>query len=601
MHVLTVIDFPELSEEGGASTSASVPELFERMVVDSPGGIPFVRIRLEASWARGNTPEGDIDTKHYFITVPEDDPNEDEDENRTLVSSHHRSTIQVLYVPAIREPSSQLKHASGTILWRILNGINWPDDAKEEIATGLESVNSILGEIEAVKYIQGAISSHWKSYHRDSRYSDASIKFNSTELDSILKKLDIVFSPTEVPGSYTIESLGEGLRSLFYFTLVNSLLEIEEHAIDEADGDNKLFNMLPPSLTLLAIEEPENHISPHILGKVVNNLISISEKSNAQVVLSSHTPSIVKRINPESICHLRIDADTHSTVASKIMLPVASDEAYKFIKESVIAYPEIYFSRLVVLGEGDTETIIIPKVLETLGNTVDASGISVAPLGGRHVNHFWRLLSTLNIPYITLLDLDLGRTGGGWGRVKYVLKELIAAGIDKNELLSLSGDKTLSDEDLEEMHTWDIEERKSRDNLKCWIDDLQEYNVIFSTPLDLDFAMLTAFPDLYKATVPSGGGPQIPKDKIKYKDKLANAVQATLKGEDGEIYPEEKQKLMIWYAYLFLYRGKPSTHILALKDIETEAFKDDMPDFFNVLLKRIKELLKDDPFSTLSE
>lgn len=600
LEIEAVIDFPELCGENKLA-AVSVPELFERMVINSAEGRPYVRIRLEAKWERGNTPEGNIDAKVYFITVPEDDPTENDEDNMTLISSQHRSAIQVLYIPAIREPTLQLKHASGTILWRILNGINWPADEKKKISDGLESVNDILGKIAALKHVQKTISTYWKTYHKDARYSDAKLKFSTTELDAILKKLEIEFYPTEIPGSYSIEYLGEGLRSLFYFTLVNSLLEIEEHAIRETGKEKKLFNMFPPALTLLAIEEPENHISPHVLGKVVSNLISISRKSNAQVMLTSHTPAIIKRVNPESICHLRIDSDTHSSIASRIILPDEKDVAYKFIKEAVIAYPEIYFSRLVVLGEGDSESIIIPKALETLGPSIDASGISVVPLGGRHVNHFWKLLSALNVPYVTLLDLDLERPGGGWGRIKYVLKELIQIGIEKKNLLKLDDRSILSDEELDNMHNWSIATEENRPNLLDYANYLGKYNVFFSSPLDLDFAMLSSIPTNYIATAPDSGGPQIPTDKVKYKEKLNNSLQATLKGGEGKTYGESEKKLMIWYAYLFLYRGKPSTHILALKDIDIETFKSAMPSFLRSMLEQVKKLLKDDPFSALSE
>ena len=63
---------------------------------------------------------------------------------------------------------------------------------------------------------------------------------------------------------------------------------------------------------------------------------------------------------------------------------------------------------------------------------VDPSFVSVVPLGGRHVNHFWRLLTDLSIPYVTLLDLDRERETGGWA-VKYVLDQLIAVGRPRNQ------------------------------------------------------------------------------------------------------------------------------------------------------------------------
>ena len=80
---------------------------------------------------------------------------------------------------------------------------------------------------------------------------------------------------------------------------------------------------------------------------------------------------------------------------TRIRLPKKTDEAHKFVREAVQAFPEIYFSRLVVLGEGDSEEIVLPRVLRAKGAPVDEFAVTIAPLGGRHVNHFWRLLATL--------------------------------------------------------------------------------------------------------------------------------------------------------------------------------------------------------------
>ena len=71
------------------------------------------------------------------------------------------------------------------------------------------------------------------------------------------------------------------------------------------------------------------------------------------------------------------------------------------------------------------------------------------------MNHFWRLLNDLDIPYITLLDFDREREGGGWGRIKYVLEQLIQNGYPKSELLKTESG-CLSDEEFGDMHTWDV-------------------------------------------------------------------------------------------------------------------------------------------------
>ena len=68
--------------------------------------------------------------------------------------------------------------------------------------------------------------------------------------------------------------------------------------------------------------------------------------------------------------------------------------------------------------------MLLPRVLAAAGIAEDDAPVSVVPLGGRHVNHFWRLLSELEIPYVTLLDLDAGRYQGGWGRVTNALRQV---------------------------------------------------------------------------------------------------------------------------------------------------------------------------------
>ena len=118
---------------------------------------------------------------------------------------------------------------------------------------------------------------------------------------------------------------------------------------------------------------------------------------------------------PDSICFLRLDA-ARTTTVRRIVLPDDDETAAKYVREAVQAYPELYFSRFVVLGEGDSEQVVLPRVLAAAGIAEDDASVSVVPLGGRHVNHFWRLLNELADPTRDLLDLDAGRYHGGWGR-----------------------------------------------------------------------------------------------------------------------------------------------------------------------------------------
>lgn len=440
------------------SETDAIPHFFSSMVVDAEGENPYIRVLLESIWTKNDlAEEGDIDTKLYFINVPESE--DSTDESKHAFPKHLRGLIQAFYVPAIRRPSEQMRYISGSILYRVLSSMKFSDEFKENYLTKITELNSLFQSIDEFSTIESTLSDIWSEFHKDERYKDVSLSFGTSEIESILQKLEISFSPTEIDRPYQIDELGEGYRSLFYFTLVCTLLKIEEEIDDE--------ERVKPLLTILAIEEPENHIAPQLLGRVIKVLTSISKQDKAQVFLSSHTPAIIKRLDPESIFHFRINED-YATEINKIYLPEGDEDAYKYVKEAVKNYPEIYFARLVVIGEGDSEHLIFNRLMEVYDKDFDDNIISFAPLGHRFVNHIWKLLSSIHVPYITLLDLDVGREGGGWGRVKYALQQLINIGKSKKKLLEVEGGEVLSDEAFEKMHTWGHTDNKL-DSLMGWV------------------------------------------------------------------------------------------------------------------------------------
>lgn len=613
LYIEAVFEFEELKTEDGSGEYA-IPIFFQHLVVDNPGGLPYLRIRLEAKWEKSSTIDGSIDSKISYITCPESV--EIEDIYRTDASRRDLDKIRVVYVPAVRDPSRQLKNASGTMMYQIMSSINWSEKTKGNVKAKIKELNEQFEGEKGVAMFGTSLAKQWKAYDSDDRYSTASLRFNSTDIETSIKKTEVVFEPTETGKEYTIDQMSDGLRSLFYISLVDSILDVEGQMQREieADPENTSFSRKPPILTIVALEEPENHIAPHLLGKLVGNLRNIAEKSNAQAIMTSHSPAIVKRIDPENLRYFRMDKKLLVSKVRSITLPEkeSTQEQYKYIKEAVRAYPELYFAKLVILGEGDSEEIILPKYWEAVNGSVDVGGISIVPLGGRHVNHFWRLLNDLQIPHITLLDLDRERDGGGWGRIKYVLKQLIATGCDRNILLNTAECGVLTDIQLEAMSTWDVGNTEVMQN---WLNLLEKYNVFFSAPLDIDFMMLEQLESEYRKSLDAAEGPRLEiivgKEKkrpliqtiegtdtyqTEYEARIKKDIKSTLKeeGGDGCTYSAEQQKLMVWYTYFFLNRGKPSTHISVLSRLNDETIKSNIPPVLKRLIEAAEHIIKGD-------
>ncbi|KAB7886403.1 AAA family ATPase [Poseidonibacter ostreae] len=577
--------FPELVTSGDDS---AIPTVFRHMSIDEAGGDPYCKIRLESKWIKTTLPEGDIEQNIYWITKSVE---EDEDEKKHIVNANDRSKIQLHYIPATRNPNEHLKQTSNSIMNKLLMAINWSDAIKTEIEDFSNTLKNSFQSQRSITAIQTELSSFWNEFFKSDIYSNVNISPFSKDMSQILSKTEISFTPSITGEEESMERLSDGMKSLFYFTLISTLFEIENKILnnEELDIDEEKLN--PSIYNIFAIEEPENHLSPHYLGRVMKVFRKISNSNRAQVIITSHTPTIIKRVEPEEIRHIRLKENRSSTVKS-LLLPEAEDEALKYVKEAVRAYPELYFSKLVVLGEGDSEELVLSKVAEAFDVLIDQSFISIVPLGGRFVNHFWKLLNQLEIPYVTLLDYDKDRgIDGGYGRIKYILKQLILSGKDRNDVLKLRDGSILSDERLEDMHN-----RVSDGSEINAINHLKKFDVFFSHPYDIDFIMLEKFPDAYKELNDGQRGPTIPdNDDDNYKSNTQVAIASVIKKKKATdieaitIKDSTDYSDYYWYRYLFLGQGKPTSHLNGLSQLSDAELITNCPDVLKELIEKIKD------------
>jgi hypothetical protein len=385
------------------------------------------------------------------------------------------------------------------------------------------------------------------------------------------------FRPDESGGDRPLGELSDGQRSLFHISMTAAALDVEcEIADDDQTWDTD--KLLRAALTIVAVEEPENNLSPFYLSRIIRQLQDVAGRHGVQAIISSHSPSILARIDPTQVRHFRIGDGRRAKVRT-IELPDDPDDAAKYVREAVRTYPELYFASFVILGEGSSEEVVIPRIAEAMGVEIDRSFVAVVPLGGRHVNHLWRLLSGLGIPHATLLDLDRGRDGGGWGRVQGVCRELLKTGTDPVDLF---GDDAFWQDDTDTLIAGlGADPTDSHSDLAEWLDRLRKHGVYFCEPLDLDMAMLRTLRDHYTHLPPARTGPR----------KGGDAVKAVLGGEgDANSYPDDEwAEDFAWYRYLFLGRGKPNTHVHALARATNEQIAADSPEVLKALVRHIAQ------------
>ena len=531
--------FPEL---GDVDDNSTVAPHFGHMRLDEIDGTPRVRFRLTATMGL----DGDIEEGMVYVL---DITADGSPLTTAQVPRSERNHIHVHYLPARRDPADHIAYGANALLGRMLRAVNW--DAERTAIKGLtDQISDSLAANPSINAFSTSLKSAWSALHKGSFFADPKLTFVASEIEALLRHMSVSFTPGHDEQLVDFSRLSDGQKSMLYLSLVLSSQAIGRAVLAEEDDSFDADKLRPPVFTVVAVEEPENSLSPHYLGRIVNALNTMASNGDAQALIATHAPSMLRRVAPERIRYLRVTQE-RTTRVTHIQLPDATDEAHKFVREAVQAFPEVYFSRLVILGEGDSEEIVLPRLLQVKGAPVDESAVTIAPLGGRHVNHFWRLLSALQIPYLTLLDLDVARYAAGWGRIQYV----------NDQLAVYAPSKVLPAGHF--IPKWKDATHKVRD-YDNYLAALEERDVYFSYPMDLDFTMLLSFPEAYD---------------VEEDEPDESTIKAVLgkKHHDASQYSQDEQKLFNTYHQRFKLGSKPAAHIDALAQLTDEELLADMP------------------------
>lgn len=569
-----ILAFPEL-DAGGANAGA-IPEFFQQMAADEDGQLKC-RLRLEASWTDDGSLEGTVEQKYFAVRALGAFTEADCIELKAL----DRARVQLIYVPASRDGASQVTAFLRGRLWR---AINWSPEVRQALSESGAALNNAFAAEPAVDIVVSAVTRRWQEVHTAGTDTTPAFRPLDLRFQEFIRKVEVVFRPDEARRERALDDLSDGQRSLFHLAMTAATLDVEATIAANPAGPAFQPGGVPlPALTLIAVEEPENNLAPFYLSRIVRQIEDLTSGSRAQAVISSHSASILARVDPSQVRHFRLAPTERTAQVRAIQLPENEEEASKFVREAVRTYPELYFARFVVLGEGASEQVVLPRLAEAIGLDIDPSFVSVVPLGGRHVNHLWRLLTDLDIPHATLLDLDWGREGGGWGRIKIACTQLLANGITPQALF---GQHLNPAGPAANLVAFDNEDQKNTKGLLEWTNWLRQFHVFFCKPLDLDFSMLRAFLAAYQVLEPGRQGPSAKGDP-----------RSAVLGEAGrgDLYDASKDELLRWYRYLFLGRGKPGTHVRVLSEQANEALATSAPEELRALLESIVARLAPPP------
>ncbi|MFA6153952.1 ATP-dependent endonuclease [Mesorhizobium sp.] len=576
----------------GFLPSDDVSPVFNDLFFSAADKSMKVRIVLEGCYERSESFEDNIEVKLYSVNTIDPVPFGPDDERKTSFRGRPTQFAEVIYIPAHRDSRGVSQYALKNVLQRLEWSADWTDATKTKSQKFAEDLESNLNATDAITEVTKKLHGFWSSLHDG--YYDASPKISvvAVEFEKLIRELTLKFDKSPGGGLRQLAELSEGQMSLLYFalsaTLHNLVWEMHKQLPNALKGF-KAADFAHPPLTIFALEEPENHLSPFYLPRLMRLLENLNTTGGAQSIVTSHATSILSRVNPRHVLYFKNCPTSLCSSALRLPLPTAESEADKFVQQVILANPEIYFAKLAIIGEGDTERIVIPKMAEALGTSLDPSFIAYVSIGGRHAQHLWKLLNGLSIPHLTLLDFDLGRFGGGMGRIKNAVSWLTDLGAPFVPKLYFPPPTGTGPTIPKPAGVSDVPDNSALTpaNFNQWVNWLRASHIYYSSPLDLDMMMLVAFPEAYQAEIAFDPA-EVDKAKLE-KSVFGNSGKGSAELNAVGLGFSDEQ--LYHYKALFKSSSKPGSHLLAFGKLTETRIKTGCPEPLKALIDHAVSLI----------
>jgi len=321
-------------------------------------------------------------------------------------------------VPAVKDAQDESKTTQQTIFGKLLsdltNRIISKNPKFEEVKKQIEGLKKYLNKseegedserLQEIKDFEETLSS---IIEENMPGTKVGIEIVTPELIDLFKDTKIILDDA-LPTS--IDSKGHGLQRALIFAYIRAYAKTISMIETEEEPFNRNF--------ILAIEEPELYLHPNGQRKMMNVLRSISVKD--QVLACTHSNFFVDMYHYQNIIIVNRDnsGSTNIFQVTEEIFKTENEESRKRLKKIFrylslfdLSRNEMFFSKKVVLVEGDTEKFILPfwalkLVQKDKKYDLSSNNICVIECGGKtNIHIFMRVLNKFKIPYVVIHDID---------------------------------------------------------------------------------------------------------------------------------------------------------------------------------------------------
>lgn len=298
--------------------------------------------------------------------------------------------VPLYFLDAVRDATRDTRATGRSLLAQLLNEVDFTD-VQEDVKKHLSDANDALSKGQDISKLAQGLTEQLTP-HMPGGKSEILVAVAGEDTSKLVQGFRLNIRKTISSSKSDISHHGTGLQNL-------TLIAMFRHRVASDDKGSPI----------LAVEEPEAHLHPHAQRSLFKDLAKI----DAPIILTTHSPSIIKYADPFSLVLLR-SISTEETKPYQLdpnrLDNSARRELSDFMREGKA---EVFFSRAILLVEGESELITFPVFAELLGCDLDRDGISLVSAGGYgKYSYILRACQKdqFKIPVVVTYDMDILRT-----------------------------------------------------------------------------------------------------------------------------------------------------------------------------------------------
>jgi putative ATP-dependent endonuclease of OLD family len=320
------------------------------------------------------------------------------------------------YLGADRTLDKHLSFYDWTLIGRIRKAFhkNVTENLKESLDAKFNELVNIFDQVPGFQSFKQDFSSNYKALLPTFK-TDLNVDFQPFTPSNYFKNMQIMgIDPQFADKPLDLSELGEGARNLILIALLKSFAKNFKNHGGALSG-------------ILALEEPELFLHPQARRHLFKELRELAAEG-MQIILSTHSDSFIDTEFFDEIGRVvKVDDDENDgklhtqliTCSKEKLRAKCIETGVSEIKVSLESLTEYYkttsnyqlnegfFSRCLILVEGETEEMAFPELLSEQGIDCDSMGISIIGVNGKNqVPKYWRLYSQFAIPIIVVIDDD---------------------------------------------------------------------------------------------------------------------------------------------------------------------------------------------------